>query len=166
MDRKFFLLGPDYFRSLVAFQDGEGFLKALILGGMAAAAYVFPTKDLQDTAIAASVLVLLDTVTGIVAVFIEKKPRTSQGFARVIAKAFAYLSVCAVAAIVEKTIFKGSGLSISMGILWLIIATEGISVIENVERISGGKFRWLRALLGKVIDQDKEKAREEKDNRV
>jgi phage-related holin len=166
MDRKFFLLGPDYFRTLFAFQDGEGFAKALIVGLMAGATYVFPTKDLQDTAVAASILVLLDTVTGIMAVFIEKKPRTSQSFARVIAKAFAYLSVCAVAAIVERTIFKGSGLSISMGILWLIIATEGISVIENVERISGGRFRWLRALLGKVIDQDKEAARKEKDDRV
>lgn len=165
-DEKFFLLGPEYFKNLLSFQDGEGFVKALIVGLMAGATYVFPTKDLQDTAVAASVLVVLDTLTGITAVFVEKKPRTSAGFARVLAKAFAYLSVCAVAAIVEKTIFKGSGLSISMGVLWLVIATEGISVIENVERISGGRFRWLRAILGKVLDDDKEAARKEKEKDV
>lgn len=161
-DKKFFFLGLEYFRSLLSFQDGEGVVKALIVSLMAGATYVFPTKDLQDTAIAASVLVLLDTVTGIIAAFIEKKPRTSQGFARVIAKAFAYLSVCAVAAIVEKTIFKGSGLSVSMGVLWLVIATEGISAIENVEKISGGRFRLLKAFLGRVIDDDKEAASKEK----
>lgn len=162
--KKFFFLGPEYFRNLLAFQDGEGIVKAVIVGLMAGATYVFPTKDLQDTAVSAAILVVLDTLTGITAVVVEKKTRTSAGFARVLAKAFAYLSVCAVAAIVEKTIFKGSGLSISMGVLWLVVATEGMSVIENVERISGGRFRLLRAILGKVLDNDKEAAKENKKN--
>lgn len=161
-DKKFFFLGPEYFRSLLSFTDGEGMVKAVIVGLMAGATYVFPTKDLQDTAVAAAVLVVLDTLTGITAAFVEKKPRTSAAFGRVLAKAFAYLSVCAVAAVVEKTILKGSGLSISMGAIWLVIATEGISVIENVERISGGRFRLLRAILGKVLDDDKEAAKQEK----
>lgn len=156
----------DYFRNLITFSDGEGMIKAMLLAVSASASYLFPTVALQDTAVAAAILIAVDTVSGVTAAFVEKRRRSSQAFRRIITKAFAYLSVCAVAAVVEKTILKGSGLSVSMGVLWLIIATEGVSVIENVERVSGGRFRLLRAILGKVIDEDKIAASKEKDPNV
>lgn len=151
-----------YVKSLFAFQDGEGIVKAFILATTAVGTYVFPTSRLQETAIAAGALVFLDTITGLIKAFMTKKPRTSTGFARVLSKTFSYLSVCAVAAVVERTILGNSGLSLTLGVLWLVIATEGISIIENVEKISGGRFRLLKAFLGRVIDDDKEAASKEK----
>lgn len=151
-----------YAKSLFAFQDGEGVIKGFILAMTAVGTYVFPTARLQETAIAAGVLVFLDTITGFIKAFMTKKPRTSAGFARVLSKTFSYLSVCVVAAVVERTILGNSGLSLTLGVLWLVIATEGISIIENVEKISGGRFRLLKAFLGRVIEDDKKAASKEK----
>lgn len=142
----------EHYKNLFAFTDTEGFTKGALVIIVAVTSYIYPTKGLQDAAIAAGVLVVFDTITGLMAAAIQKKPRTSKAFSRVIAKTFAYLSVSAVATVVEKTIFTNSQLSISMTVLWLVIATEGLSILENVEAISGGKFSVLKKLLGKVID--------------
>lgn len=155
-----------YVKSLFAFQNGDGVIKAFFLATSTVGTYVFPTARLQETAIAAGALVFLDTITGLIKAFVTRKPRTSVGFARVLSKTFSYLSVCVVAAVVERTILGNSGLSLTLGVLWLVIATEGISIIENVEKISGGRFRLLKALLGKVIDDDKKAASQEKERNV
>lgn len=156
----------EFLKSLFSFQSGDGIVKSFILATTAVGTYVFPTARLQETAIAAAGLVFLDTVTGLIKAFIIRKPRTSVCFARVLSKTFSYLSVCAVASVVERTILGNSGLSLTLGVLWLVIATEGISIIENVEKISGGRFRLLRAILGRVIDDDKEAASKEKTQNV
>jgi phage-related holin len=154
---------PTYIHDMFAFERNEAFTKAAIIVLAAVATYIFPNAKLQETAIATGALVFLDTTTGIAVAVKKGIQRSSTAFSRVLAKTFCYLAVCAVAAIVEKTILNDSGISITMSVLWLIIATEGISILENVEAISGGKFRLLKAILGKVItDDDKAaKAKEE-----
>ena len=142
----------------------EATIKGLLVGIGAAMYYVFPGEQLRSAAIAAFILILLDTVTGIAAAVAKGQPRSSKRFARVVTKLLGYMSVCVAAAIVEKTIMRGAGLPITLAALWLIIATEGLSIIENVEAISGGRFRWLRAILGKVVQADREQARAEREN--
>lgn len=163
-ERKFYLLEFEIFRSLFSFSDGAGIVKAILLALVMAVNYLLPTSTLQTATIAASALVLLDTLTGIMAAYAEGKPRSSVAFGRVIAKSFAYFSVVIVAAVVERVILKETGLSVTLGVLFLIIAREGISILENVERISGGRFRVLRSLLGRVLDDDEEAAKEKKEN--
>lgn len=137
-------------KSLVAFHGNGGVLKAVTVLFMAVEAYLFPSDALKQAAVAAGILVVLDTATGTLAAFVTSTPRSSAKFARALTKVFAYLAVCTVAAAAEKTFGQGSGLPVTMGVLWLIVATEGLSVIENAERITGGKFRVLRAVLGKA----------------
>lgn len=136
-------------------------LKGASLVMVAIGGYLFPTEVLRQAAVAAFICVCLDAATGVTAAVVEKKPRTSQSAVRTIIKLFAYLSVCAVASVTERTLLAGSGMSIIMGVLWLIIATEGLSILENVERIGQGRFKHLRSLLGKVLADD-EKQQETK----
>jgi phage-related holin len=153
---------PGYLKDLFAFQDGDGIMKVLIIGVSATVSYVFPTQILRDTAIAAFSLIALDTMTGLAAAFIEKRKRSSLAFSRVLVKSFGYLAVCIVASVVEKTILRGSGFAVQIGILWLIIATEGVSILENTQRISGHRFKLLQTILGNIIDQDEEDAKKAK----
>jgi phage-related holin len=143
-----------YAKCLASFQEGEGALKAVVVLVAAILSYVFPTGEHQEAAAAAAILVVLDTLTGVAAAFVERRPRSSKTFARALAKTFAYLSACIVAGIAERIIFRGDTVPVLMGVLWMIIATEAVSVLENVERMGGGRFATLRRLLGRHLDQN------------
>jgi toxin secretion/phage lysis holin len=115
--------------------------------------YLFDQPSEVDAATGAFILLVADTITGFAAAVKLKKPRTSLKLSRVISKLFGYLAVVAVATVVENTITKAANIPIVDGVLWLIIATEGFSILENVERMGLGRFKSLRLILGKVMDE-------------
>lgn len=123
---------------------------AVILG--VALGYLFDQQAELDSAIGAGILLIFDTLTGFAAAVVAKEVRTSRKMARVLTKSFGYLAVIIVAAVAEKTIGFKHDAPIVTGILWLIIATEGYSILENVEKMGVGKFTALRKLLGKHLD--------------
>lgn len=132
--------------------DWTGYLKLAALALGIAFGYLFDTEAKFDAALGAFILMLLDTVTGIMCAFKEGTPRTSARFSRVLVKTFEYLAVITVAAIVERVIFPA--IPLVVGALCLIIATEGTSILENVEKLGGGRFRGLKKVLGRVIEDD------------
>lgn len=105
------------------------------LAGFAAGlGYFLPTEAQQSAALGAVYLVLLDTVTGIVAARMSGKAISSAKFGRALVKLLAYSSVLSVFSVCVRHIpgaAVAQGPSVT-GILTLIIGTEGISVLENV----------------------------------
>ena len=137
---------------LFSFVDGFGLLKLLSAGIGVTLGYLFRGQTEMESAIGAFVLIVVDTATGWAAAMKNKRPRTSAKLSRIITKLFGYLAVIAVASVVEQNILRGA--PVVNGTLWIIIATEGYSIMENVERIGLGRFEILRRILGKVIEED------------
>lgn len=98
--------------------------------------YVLPTQVVKEAAIGAAVLIAFDTLTGTVVAWKAGRV-TSKKFANVLVKMLAYSAVLSVAAITANVV---PGLSEyasigAMGILTMVVLTEGISVLENVTRL-------------------------------
>lgn len=146
---------PHWLHKLAAFQAGwGGFLKVVIAASGLVYQYFVAGPNTVDAAVGAGILVIFDTLTGFMAAVAQKRRRTSRRLSRVITKTFGYLAVVVVAAVAQKTIAKGSTLPLVDLVLWLVIATEGYSVLENVEKMGLGRFKALRKLLGKVVEDD------------
>lgn len=122
----------------------------------ALAGYALPTQAMQQAAWACLYLVLLDTLTGVVAVVCERErgetgaPISSARFGRVLVKLLAYFSVVSVVAIGNNAIPGAKeleGASVT-AVLTYIVVTEGISVLENVQRMGFkvplGIDKWLK----------------------
>jgi toxin secretion/phage lysis holin len=134
------------------------FADSLGAKGLGAAAaviveYLLPVQGSRDMAIAAGALLVLDTLTGAWAAFVSGRKVSSAKFARVVSKVFGYFSCLVVCAVAMRTVPGASGLlptAIAV-VLGFIIATEGISILENVGRM-GVKTppfltKWLRDRL-------------------
>jgi len=125
---------PDLARSLLEFWP----LKALV----AFAVWAFaPWRDEYGALLA---LILLDTATGIWASLKEGKRFRSallkEGF---LGKVFLYFSSLLLAALVDR-VMKVGALGFT---LWFLTATEGLSVLENLQRIRPGWLGGLEALF-------------------
>lgn len=145
---------PGRLLKLLSFNDSAGIVKGIasVLGIVAG--YVFDGDAARSAAIGVCILVILDTVTGFWAAVVQGVPRTSAKIARVLSKVFGYAAVTGVAAVSANTIAKGLNTPIVTGVLWLIIATEGLSILENAEKMGLAHFGFLRSILGKVIQDD------------
>jgi phage-related holin len=123
-------------------------------------AYFLPTEAQQGAALGAAHLIALDTLTGVVAARMTGKAITSAKLGRALVKLLAYSSVLSVAAICIKHI---PGASIAQaptvtGVLTLILATEGISVLENVRAMGVTLPFGLEAFLsGRIPAKEIEK---------
>ena len=108
---------------------------AAVAGG--AIAYCLPDQGARDTATAAVVLILLDTLTGVVAARSSGAAISSTRLSRALVKLLGYGSVVIVAAIGARMVPGAVGLSgASVGaVLGLVVATEALSVLENVHRM-------------------------------
>lgn len=108
---------------------------AAVIGG--AIAYCLPDQGARDTATAAVVLILLDTLTGVVAARSSGQAISSARLSRALVKLLGYGSVLIVAAICARMVPGATGLSgASVGaVLGLVVATEALSVLENVHRM-------------------------------
>lgn len=114
------------------------FWQVIVASAGFAVTWILPTDALQDSSIGVIALVAFDTLTGIVAAAKEGKAISSKGFGRVLAKLCGYASAVAAVSIATKFL---PGLPIAReaainAVLWTIIATETISVLENAHRIN------------------------------
>lgn len=141
---------------------GNGWVKASAMYLGALVAWVLPSQAVRDTTIACVSLIALDTMTGVVAGIKAGHPLSSAKFSRVLSKAVAYSSVVAVVSICGKYLpgmsdFRIPGIT---AVLYLILATEGISVLENVSKLGvklpKGLVKWLKGKLNKELDQPAE----------
>lgn len=99
--------------------------------------YLFPTEALQTSAVEAGALILIDTLTGMCAAKVSGQPISSARFSRALVKVLGYASVVAVVAIAHRHVpgAEGAQSATVTGVLTLVIATEAISVLENVRRM-------------------------------
>lgn len=107
----------------------------------AVVAYVLPTGALVDMAIASGVFIALDTLTGMMASKEEGEPISSAKFSRLLTKLIGYSVVVIVASLAARNIpgFGELAPAATGAVLTLTITTEGISILENLDRM-GVKF--------------------------
>jgi phage-related holin len=106
---------------------------ALLVG---AVGYVLPEQGQRDAAVAAVGLVVLDTATGLVAGLVSGEAVTSARFGRVLVKLLGYGSVVVVVAVANRSLgIQGAQSATVATTLGLIIATEAISILENVRKM-------------------------------
>lgn len=99
--------------------------------------YVFPDTAAANAGLAAAVLIIVDTLTGVMAAIAKGERITSVAFSRTLAKILGYSAVLLVCAVVSRHVpgltgFQAAGVT---GVVTLIILTEAISVLENVEKM-------------------------------
>jgi toxin secretion/phage lysis holin len=148
-------LDMHYSLKLFALQDGDGALK--VIGAMIGAAfgYVFNEPAENSSAIGVGVLLVFDLVTGVMAAIKQKKAVTSIAFSRTLNKVFGYLAILAVAGVVERTILESVRAPIMVGVLWMMIAREGLSIIENTRKCGLTGFGFLENILDGVKEHGK-----------
>ena len=98
-----------------------------LIAGMAG--WAFPLQAQKDAALGAFCMVLLDTLTGVVAAWQLKQPLTSAKFGRVLVKLLGYGSVIVVVGWITHLVpAEIAGKAFGMtATLWFVFATEAIS---------------------------------------
>lgn len=145
-----------------AFKWGGAVIAGLI-------AFIFPLQAQKDAAMGAFVMLIVDTVTGIVAAWQLKQPLTSAKFGRVLVKMLGYGSVLLVVAWITKLVpvdFTGKALGMT-STLWFVFATEALSVLENVHKANLPVPWFIKPTLERMLGprEPKEKSNE-KNNQV
>ena len=148
---------PDMLRKL--FADS---LPVKALAGIVAAIldYLLPVAASRDLAIAAGVLILLDTGTGFWASMVSGKKISSAKFSRVLTNLLGYGSVVVVCGIATRSVpgavaLQPTALSFVLG---FVILTESISILENVGKMGVKTPPFLKQWLK---DRLKDKPNEE-----
>jgi len=110
-------------------------LKATVAVFGALFSYVLPTNTMRESAMIAVVLIGIDTITGILASIMTGKPLQSKKAVRIIGKVVAYTAAAAAVSLAFKTLTPLSTMreEAITGIIWAVIATETLSVLENAE---------------------------------
>jgi phage-related holin len=119
-------------------------------------AYFLPTESLQQLAMSAFGAVLLDTVTGVIAARSSKDPITSAKLSRLMSKLIGYSSAVILCTIVPHNLPGMDGLAggASTAVLTMVLVTEALSVIENLDRM-GVKFpAFIRDALKKQEEKE------------
>lgn len=118
-------------------------IAALLVG---AVSYVLPTQTLRDLAIGLGVFVVLDTVTGIIAARVDGHAVSSAKFSRLLTKLIGYLSVVLVATLAARNVPNFSDLApaATAATLSLAMVTEGISILENLDRMGMPVPKFIR----------------------
>lgn len=115
-------------------------------GGMVG--YLFPSPAAYAAACGAAALICVDTVTGFWAAIVTGKKVSSAKFVRVITKIIGYGSCVIVAAVATKSTgtdhIQGA---LVTGVGVFVIATEGISILENVAKMGLEPPTWLLNFL-------------------
>lgn len=132
-----------------------------LAGAVAAAfAYLFPDQTTADAVIGAGLLVGLDLITGTAAALSLTTWDGSCGLRRTVNKVLSYLAVIAVCAVVTRNV---SGMAqyhaVSVtGVLTLIILTESVSILENVQKLGVTlPFGLGEVLTRRLADEDRDK---------
>ncbi|UOF77579.1 holin family [Caudoviricetes sp.] len=144
-----------YLNKLFAFQDHAGVLKVASGVFGAVLGYLFDQPAELSAVTGVGILLVADLITGVMAAVKKKTAVTSIALSRTLTKVFGYCSVLAVAGVVERTIFETIRAPIMVGCLWVMIATEGLSILENVRKCGVRGFGFLENILDGVRDHAK-----------
>jgi phage-related holin len=117
------------------------------------------TLPVRPAIVAVSVLAIADFITGVWAAIKEKKPITSHGFRRTLAKMIAYQSAILVAFVLETYLLDG--LPVVKVITAMVGITEGKSFFENMFRITGIDF-WSQVISKLNLEDVKSKSQDKK----
>lgn len=133
-------------------------IKTLAGLGAGAVAYLVPTEAAQSLYIGAGLLILLDTVTGLWASYLTGKAIKSAKMARLGTKVIGYGSVVIVAAVATNAhpSFAGMREIAVCSVLGFVLATEGLSVLENVSKMGLKVPKRLREALRGARDESQE----------
>ncbi len=137
-----------------AFTDSALF-KYFIAALVSMSEYLFGTEVTRNAAIAAAGLMLLDTITGAIAAKVAGPGWKSGKFSRVLVKFVSYGSAIIVAAVVTHHLPGMSSLqelSVTT-VVSLILCTEALSVLENIDRMGFKGFGWIRKILAGKIEE-------------
>mgnify|MGYP001292081496 CR=1 FL=1 len=147
-----------YLVKLFAFQDSGGNVKiasgflGVVIG------YLFDRPAELSALIGVGILMVTDLVTGVMAAFKEKRAVTSVALSRTLTKLFGYVSVLIVIGVAERTILESFQGPFMTGSLYVMIATEGLSILENVHTCGIRGFGWVGTILRAAQNQAKSAA--------
>lgn len=105
----------------------------------------------HDAIIAVFMLMIIDTLFGIGATFVENKPVTSRRFARVIYKGIVYLLAISAGYFLDSTLPFSIAQATMVG---FVGATEFISILENMGRMG---YQTPKKLLNQLKDFQSQK---------
>lgn len=126
-------------------------LKALALSTLAVFA---PVKAVLVTVL---VLVLLDTITGVMAARKRGERITSAGLRRSVSKLLAFELALIAGHLLERFLLVGAGIPVVSLLAAAIGVVEAKSVLENCDTISGGSvFKSIIGRLGSTNDRKPE----------
>ena len=126
--------------------------------------YVLPTSQAQQMTTAAAILIILDTITGVIGSISSGTHITSARFGRVIIKLIGYSIAVVVVGIAANTLpgAKPAHEFLMMILVGSIIITECISIAENLDKmgvpIPKPIVKWLK---GRKKDLDGSKVPED-----
>lgn len=106
-------------------------------------AILTPIKELL---IIVSLLILADTITGILAAYHRGEEINSKGFKKTIIKLFLYNLVVILAFLIEKYILLDFIPFVKIGVA-VIALTEFKSVVENFEAVTGIKLLQIKKII-------------------
>ncbi len=106
----------------------------------------------QGMVITALVLIFMDLITGLMAAHKQKKKITSAGLRRTVSKVFVY-EVAIVCAFLTQQHLTGDTVPVCNIVTGLIGMTEFLSILENLNTISGKKL--LKTIIDKVGSDNK-----------
>ena len=98
------------------------------------------------------VFVVVDYLTGLMAVFIQKKISSEVGF-RGICRKVAIFCLVGIAHILDAQVIK-TGSVLRMAIVFFYLSNEGISILENITIIGLPVPQKLRDVLEQIRDKD------------
>lgn len=127
-------------------------------GGVAlavASEYLFGTEVVRNMGIAAFGLMFLDTITGFVAAFSTGQAITSAKLSRILVKIVAYGSSIIVAAVTTRHMpgLNAAHAAVVTAALAIVIATEALSIIENIGKMGFKRLAWLSKILEGKLKQ-------------
>jgi phage-related holin len=130
----------------------QAIFKAISAACIAVATYLDPHGTVAPPALGATTLVLIDTLTGLVAARLTHQQITSARFSRVLVKLFGYSAVVVTASITFREVsgmqsFRDAAVS---GVITLVLITEAISILENCRKMGLQLPSWIeQALAGR-----------------
>lgn len=144
---------------------------ALKWGGVVVAVaseYLFGTEVVRNMGVAAFGLMFLDTITGFAAAFSTGQPISSGKLSRILVKFIAYGSAIIVAAVTTRHMpgLDSAHAPVVTAVLAIVIATEALSILENIGKMGFKRLEWLTKMLeGKLrqLEEDPLKPRPEED---
>lgn len=103
-----------------------------------------------------STLIVIDTITGIIAAKARKEKITSRSFGRIIVKLLLYNLFIIAAFLIEQFILENAIQLTRIGVA-IIALTEFFSIMENIESSTGISFKKIKYLIQEARYNNKEK---------